>query len=117
MTSQLEWLDLIDKQVNGYMQANGGPTSNPLINIDAKNLKALIGLARQTLGQGRQAVGSSSPEVALQHYQDHLQKQQAFNQSSRSKPAPPPTAPFSSKPQTAPSYLNAVISKISTDTH
>ncbi len=106
--SQLDWLNQINAQVDKFMRDNGGPTSNPLISIDAKNLKTMIGLAHLGLNQGRPVMGSATTlQEALQHYQQSLQKK---NDTIAN-------VPFAPKPKQTESYLNAVMTKISKDDH
>jgi hypothetical protein len=49
--SQERWLDVIEQQVNKYQHDNGGPTANPLLQMDVAGMKTLIGLARRGLGK------------------------------------------------------------------
>jgi hypothetical protein len=124
MISQLDWLNHIDAQVNKFMKDNGGSTSNPLISLDAQNLKTLIGLARQGLNQGRPLMGTTTPEQALQHYQENLARQNnqanafsANRQPQKQKEPETPALSFQAKPQAPASYLNAVMTKLSKDEH
>jgi len=72
--SQTEWLTLIEKQVNEYLKANGGPAVNPLIQIDALNLKTLISLAWQGLAKAPTGWATPKTEVAGPYLNSVIEK-------------------------------------------